>query len=240
VHSDRFVPLLALHDRHDRNVGWGASLLAHGANKAMNGSRWLSFGITNASFYTAADFVDSIALLVSAAFGSGALPVPFFLASHDAGVTPRLSSAAPLSEPAPLPKLRLSAIRNGNSHFVYTDPSSGLERRWFMLGCNLYRAMDFGPMTADEIANQFAAVHDAGATAIRAFSWEKILEQPELRAAAVRAARVYNIRILVELNCKPEKDPTYQTQAGTVAATVAAASALQHDTDVFFAFDMCK
>ena len=33
--------------------------------------------------------------------------------------------------------------------------------------------------------------------------------------------------------------PQYKTQAGTVAATVAAATALQHDTDVFFAFDLC-
>ena len=55
----------------------------------------------------------------------------------------------------------------------------------------------------------------------------------------LKAARRYGIRVLTELNCKPEKQSQYKTQAGTVAATVAAATALQHDTDVFFAFDLC-
>ena len=108
------------------------------------------------------------------------------------------------------------------------------------MGANIYRPLDFDAITADEVAAQFAAAHAAGANALRAFSWETIFEQPDLLAVALRAARTYGIRVLAELNCKPEKDPRFKTQAGTVAATTAAAKALQHDTDVFFALDLCN
>ena len=100
----------------------------------MAGSRWLSFGVTNASFYTNTLFSRALGPLVEAVLG-GAQPLPALAALP---VAPAWAEVLGEAEPARLPQLRLGPVANGTRDFVFTDPQSGAERRWSN-GCGAKR-----------------------------------------------------------------------------------------------------
>ena len=188
--TDHFSPLLAFLDPYNRSVGWAAAIFSRGNVSKAPDSRWLLFGIANASFYTSPAFTSALAPLIRTLVAT--LPLAPSPSLSPRGVLSRLWADG---EPAPLPPLYLSPVTSGARHFMYTDPATGTPRRWFMFGANMYRTFNFADtLDKSTIALRFESLHQAGCNCVRAFAWEQLLETPGLMGVAVAAARKWGIR----------------------------------------------
>ena len=229
-----FYPFVVAQDEFQRLVGYGFSLL-NNTGGAYKGSRWWITGITTLDFYTSDFFKKILKAIVLGKFG--ARDAATAAATLFAQIESQEKSLTVLTNPVTVSSKDFSdylSLSDDRRSIVYPNGD-----RYFMIGADFYRSLS-GEFDADTIERDFLKAARAGLNTFRMFGYCDALEnQTDVLNAIRQASLKFGIHCLIDMDCKPEKDPRQKNRTGVESTAVAIARVLQSEKWVL-GYDMCN